>query len=127
MIGGTPNVQERLRNKIELLESLKERGIWLIDSSIIGLYRPNARRPANNIVRDVILESWNMYVKELLCRAEPDHVIVIGCYVYSLLKDSLKKIMGKEITPVCQPQKRMKSDKKIKYFKDFHSVCSGYV
>jgi hypothetical protein len=35
---GTTDFGERVRNKIRLLEDMKKRGIWLLDTSIIGLY-----------------------------------------------------------------------------------------
>jgi hypothetical protein len=34
----TPNLVERLRNKVKILRKLRENGIWLLDANIVGLY-----------------------------------------------------------------------------------------
>jgi hypothetical protein len=34
----TPSSIQRLRNKIEVLQEMKEKGMWLSDASIVGLY-----------------------------------------------------------------------------------------
>ena len=35
--GSTKSIKERVKSKIKLLEELKEKGIWLVDSSIVGI------------------------------------------------------------------------------------------
>ena len=40
-----PYFFQRIRNKISLLEALKEKGIWLLDASIVALYNNNVKPP----------------------------------------------------------------------------------
>ena len=45
----------RMKNKIKLLNSLKDRGIWLLDASIIALYIPKNRNPFTKLLISVLI------------------------------------------------------------------------
>lgn len=42
---GQTNPHQRLMNKIKLLKDLKAKGIWLVDASILALYREGEKMP----------------------------------------------------------------------------------
>ena len=88
---GTPDEEQRIKHKINLLNSLRERGIWLIDTSIMAIDRkdlPNNMMPQvlqtsrsnlpNNMVSLLLKTSWNKYTGQIVKDANPDFVIMVG-------------------------------------------------
>ncbi len=76
----------RVRNKLEILLRLKQRGIWLLDTSIIGWYIPQPTeynitmkskkihklekaRPPAVMKEDTLLLSWELYIKHVVRKA----------------------------------------------------------
>ena len=76
----------RIRNKLEILNSLKRRGIWLIDTSIIGWYiqqrteynitqksqkihKLQKARPPANMKKSTLILSWELYIKHVVRKA----------------------------------------------------------
>lgn len=74
----TPDFDTRIAKKVRLLKALRQRGIWLLDASIIGI---NEQNP--DVKREVTSESWQSYVglriRGLIPR--PKRIIVIGAAV----------------------------------------------
>ena len=58
--GGGLSVEDRLKAKLEVLEDLRERGIWLIDTSIFGWYisQPQVTSFTSESVDDMFLFSF---------------------------------------------------------------------
>lgn len=73
---GTPEFTERIKNKIALLHKLQERGIWLLDASIVGLYGNDAKSDLRDYER--VIESCWSYVESQIESAKPKYVIIIG-------------------------------------------------
>ncbi len=65
-----------MRNRVGILRALKKRGIWLIDTSIVGMYRGAINDP--DMKARVIRDSWDEYIGDLVSNARPKHIIVIG-------------------------------------------------
>ncbi len=65
----TKSLVRRINNKINLLQRMKEEGVWLVDASIIGI--DNKHKPKNGIYEDVIEYSWNDYIGQIVARSSP--------------------------------------------------------
>ncbi len=58
ILKGNTSYFGRLRNKVSILQELKRKGIWLIDASIVGIYRGSIDDP--EIKAKVIRTSWDL-------------------------------------------------------------------
>ena len=73
----------RLRRKLQILQELKDKGIWLIDASIVGWYIPqqqeyavsknsftvhklDKKRPPPGLKTPTLLLSWELYIKHVI-------------------------------------------------------------
>ena len=82
----TAKFQDRIRNKVEVLLKLKERGIWLLDTSIVGwhitqpaefnitrksnkVHKLEKARPPAKMKTDTLLLSWELYMKHVVRNA----------------------------------------------------------
>jgi len=115
---------ERIANNIDLLSRIRERGIWLIDSSIVS----------TNHVRDVrarkkILEySWNHYTGPLVrsLQPAPKHMLVIGkLFPGSALSTEISSL-GIDYTVLPQPQARLQSGY-VSFYRIYHEKCSSVI
>jgi len=86
----TPNFHQRLRNKISILEKLKEKGIWLVDASIVALYNDTIKPPPK-IMKEITIVSWEHHVSKVIHEVKPEKIIVIGVGVSNILEDKLNK------------------------------------
>ncbi len=115
--------KQRLNNKIEILWSLKQKGIWLVDSSIVALYN-NGKKPPHNVMARVIKKSWECYTGPVIKGAKPGHIICIGKAVWNILKDDIKKVVGNRCTPLKQPNAWLRSEEHMANFRRYGEVCS---
>jgi hypothetical protein len=117
--------EQRLKNKIELLKSLKGKGIWLVDASIVALY-DNGGKPSRDIMFKVIKKSWDCYTSSVIKAAGPERIICIGKDVDSMLGESVRKIIGSHrYTSIPQPNARLSSEEHMDNFKLYCSICSN--
>ena len=118
--GSTKNLKDRVNNKIDLLERLRKKGIWLVDSGIVGI---------NNLPRkqreEIIAISWNNYVKSLIKKSNPRYVICIGKTAWDVLEDKFKQIGIRDYNYVYQPQAHLASAKREKEHKKLQRICSS--
>ncbi len=59
------NQKDKLEQKIQLLQFLKDKGVWLLDCSIVGLYQ-NGQKPSINDMNDILVTSYLNYCKPIL-------------------------------------------------------------
>jgi len=118
----TTNFKQRLKNKIILLEKLKEEGIWLLDASIVALYK-KAKKPDPKTMHRVISICWDQYVSHLISETKPEKIIVIGNDVLEPLRLKLMK-MGIKPEFQKQPNARMKKEEIPNYFDRFQELCN---
>lgn len=85
---GTPEFTERIQNKIALLRRLQEKGIWLLDASIVGLYGNDAKSDIRAYQR--VIESCWPYIENQIETAKPKYVIIIGQGVSDIIEGRLK-------------------------------------
>ena len=86
---GTPSFTERLQNKVSILRQMKEKGIWLLDSSIVGLYGNEAKNDPYACAK-IIDICWNTCIEKIIEEAQPKFIIVIGKGVERVIGSRLK-------------------------------------
>jgi len=91
LLSKTPNYHERMSNKISILGQLKEKGIWLVDASIVALYN-DSKKPISGIMESVIKISWKHYISKIIQEVNPEKIIVIGKGVHKILENHLRMI-----------------------------------
>jgi len=81
--------------KIAILQSLKENGIWLLDSCPIALYRYDTNgteiKKVMSNYNNILKLSWQMYSRNELYSSHPEQIIVIGRMVWKALRHDLPK------------------------------------
>jgi hypothetical protein len=78
---GTTSVQTRLRWKVDVLEQLASRGIWLQDACAVGLYLPGGKRidsDQRRLYPQLLRESYERWVWPTVADDQPSQVWVIG-------------------------------------------------
>lgn len=95
----------RMRWKVDTLELLRDRGIWLADASVMALYAGSRRRVANpKRCTAIVRESWERFVWPDVEGDRPEEVWIVGRGVASALAGAagLREIAG----VIDQPQSR---------------------
>jgi len=119
----TPNFHQRLRNKISILEKLKEKGIWLVDASIVALYNDTIK-PTPKIMTDVLRISWEQHVSKVIRETKPKKIVVIGKGVSKDLEDELKKTnIHVDVQP--QPNARLPKKEIGKTHERYYELCNS--
>ena len=121
--GGNPKYESRLNSKIALLHQLKAMGVWLVDASVVALYRPGGGKPSQKNQEKIIQYCWDNYVGNLVKSAKPHSIIVIGNGVKKALCSRLETLSGVERRDVAQPQKRMSTTEIAKTHQIYFEVC----
>jgi len=111
---------QRLQNKIALLTDLRDRGICLVDASIVALYK-NGRKVHHMF--QALQESWRSYTRDVVLSAAPDHVICIGKGVANVVRRDLDTHFQGKYTVVPQPNAHLSSAEHMANFTRYGSVC----
>ncbi len=104
------NPKDKLEQKNQLLQFLKDSGVWLLDCSIVGLYQ-NGQKPSINDMNDILVTSFLNYCKPILLEEKPENILVIGKSVYTLFQHELKQLNA-HVDWIHQPNARVTSDKR---------------
>ena len=118
---GKTSTEQRLLNKINLLQALKAKGIWLVDTSIVALYRDGNKMPNMNAA---LLESWHAYTQDIVISSNPEHVICIGKGVASVVEGDLKRHFPGRYSVVAQPNAFLSSEEHMANYRTYSSICS---
>jgi hypothetical protein len=121
----TLDLCQRIRNKLQLLEKLKKKGIWLVDGSLAALYLPGQNKPSSEILDQALQTSWDFYVDEQVVQAKPEQIICIGHGVRYSFDSRLKKACSCSITTVKQSNARRSTLERFQTFKTYFEICSG--
>jgi len=119
----TPD-EERIQVKIDLLNDLKRKGVWLVDTSIVALYPKDSR--TSGLVEKVVKASWDAFTRDVVCACKPEQVICIGKGLEHAIGEDLKKLVSK-VTVIYQPNARLRSEEAIKDFKTCGEIVSKQV
>lgn len=130
LVSRNRNTAERIRRKFELLRKLMDRGIWLLDASPIGLYRPGATNKPNakEIVR-VLQSSWDCHIKEVILkclRCSPLKLLIIGKGVEAALRTRLldPQFSTVETMTIPQPAAFLTRAERDQMFRDCYEFCN---
>jgi len=118
--GKTKNLEERVRNKIRILKKMKEKGIWLVDGSIVGI-----NRLPTKIKRDIISLSWNHYVKNIVLKSEPKAIVFIGSPIKYVLFNEFQD-SSIDVFHQPQPQARLSSKEHKEVLRQYFRICNKY-
>ncbi|MEM2130266.1 MAG: hypothetical protein QXZ70_06680 [Candidatus Bathyarchaeia archaeon] len=119
----TPIFQQRLQNKIGILYKMQRKGIWLLDASIVGLYRSGVKNFEET--RRIIEISWDNHIANVIKELEPKFIIIIGKKVENILGSKLKSFATPYKT-MPQPQARVNSQEQLERFKEYQRICAKY-
>lgn len=119
----TPLLANRIRNKLTLLEQLRDQDIWLVDASIAALYYPGRLRPPVNY-NQVLQTSWKEHVRSTIEESRPEGILCIGCRVARTLKDRLDELqIPWGVMP--QPGAFLSSEEHLRVFKKYREVAGN--
>lgn len=122
----SPNSEDRLRTKIQLLKRLKTMGVWLVDSSVLALYTPGGGKPPLRIRERILQTCWDEYIGQVVSGANPRRIIVIGQDVARALESRLIEVTNGEHKTINQPQGLRSSDAIAEAYRSYRSVCQEY-
>lgn len=120
VLGKTPTLQ-RIGNKIKILEQLRAQGVWLVDASIVALYKDSKKIP---YMFEALKESWQSYTRDVVFSAKPEHVICIGKGVADIVKADLEKYFPAKHTVIAQPNAFLSSEEHFANYKKYSKICS---
>jgi hypothetical protein len=119
----TPSFLQRLRNKVDVLQEMKKRGVWLLDASVVGIYRAISDSETKE---KIIRICWDEHVKDIILESRPKHILVIGKGVEAILGYRLNKV-GISYTVLPQPQGvRGSSEVLSNYYNQYQRICSEF-
>lgn len=119
VLGQTP-AKQRLENKINILKHLQAQGIWLVDASIVALYKDSKKIP--NMFA-ALEESWQSYTRDIVISVHPEHVICIGKGVANVVEADLKKHFQGRYTVISQPNAFLSSEEHMENYKTYSKIC----
>ncbi|MEN4053269.1 hypothetical protein [Sulfurimonas sp. NWX79] len=119
-IQSSTHFDKRIKNKIDILNRMKDLGIWLVDTSIVALY-DNGKKPKN--MPDIIKKSWEGYTKNIILDAKPNQIVVIGKGVAQTIEKSLIE-NNLNYTVIAQPNAHLSSDEHLKNFQSYYKLCN---
>jgi len=119
ILSQTPTKQ-RIGNKIKILKQLKEQGVWLVDASIVALYRDGKKIP---FMSKALKESWQTYTRDIVIAAKPEHVICIGKGVAKVVRLDLERHFASRHTVIDQPNAHLSSEEHLANYKTYSQIC----
>jgi hypothetical protein len=113
-------IGERVRNKLALLQRLKEAGVWLVDASVAALYIPRHEKPSA-VLETALQTSWDTYVGGVVKEAHPAEIVCIGKGVAQALGHRLGGLKI-PVTVVPQPNARLSSEEHLGVFRQYYDI-----
>ena len=116
----------RVLEKIDLLNQMKERGIWLVDASVTALYRTGMPKLANGAAYGRVLRaSWEEHVGPLLRECQPEKILVIGRSVSAAISNVVDRDLPKATVHVVrQPNAFMSTQERESERIECYQFCS---
>lgn len=117
---------ERIKNKLDIIKTLKDAGVWLVDASVVALYQGGGASPSRSKKEKAIRESWNAYTKDVVLSAKPNHLICIGKGVAGVIKKDLNTYFPATHTILDQPNARLSFQAHLENFKAYSNICMSH-
>lgn len=119
----TPNCTQRIQNKIDVLEKLKQNGIWLLDASPVALYKDKIK-PKPKIMKEIIEISWKQYTSKVIQESKPQKIMIVGKTVFDILGEELRKF-DVNLDYQNQPQGIRTRNGLRESFEKYHKFCNS--
>jgi len=120
---GTPSLLERIANKVSILQKMQERGIWLLDASIVGIHGSGIEDYKTK--KTIIENCWQNRIETTIRELNPKHIVAIGKGVGNILNSELQELkIPFEILP--QPQGVRSSQGQNEYYKCYYEICERH-
>jgi len=103
--------KQRIQWKVETLETLQKRGIWVLDASFHAMYAPGGKRIPNAQKLHLHRQWWDAYGEQLITRFPQAKVWVIG----KTVADDLKKLGIPFEGWIYQPGAGRRRDRDLEY------------
>jgi hypothetical protein len=114
----------RLNAKADLLRTLRDSGVWLVDASIVGVYASGGKKPSNTLIKKILKTSFHHYVRRSIEDTQPEQVIIVGTSVRDALIEQIREIVSpNKITTVCQPNARIDGNKRQREMTELFKLC----
>jgi hypothetical protein len=111
---GERDRQQRVRNKLDLLNKMQGAGVWLIDASVTALVREGKMLVAPGDYRAVLNACWETHIREVLIECKPSlaAVLIVGRGVDDAIGDTVRRDLGDavKIQTINQPNYPMSRD-----------------
>lgn len=104
------DIDDKLNQKIKLLEFLKENGVWLLDCSIVGLYN-DGEKPFYKTMQKILKTSFSNFCVPVILKEMPDNILVIGKSVFDLIADELVHL-NTNVDWIHQPNAKISGEKR---------------
>jgi hypothetical protein len=117
---GKPKVQlsDHLGRKIELLLKMKEKGIWLLDTSIFALYPKPLEK---SLIKSLLSFSWKQYIYPKISECQPERICLIGKSFSQIVLQDLSNFQTFQTN---QPQAHLTKDESLEQFKKYYQICN---
>lgn len=117
--------QKRIRNKLDLLEKMRNAGIWLVDASVSALYHKGKKLAVGRAYHDVLKACWECYVGEVVCGCAPSAILIVGYGVKSAIGDQVRHDIGGAVVveTIKQPDARMSREDINHYRRVCFDLC----
>jgi len=124
MKAGEGDSQKRVQNKLDLLEKMRNDGIWLVDASVSALY-PKGALAASRDFLAVLRACWESHIGEVVCRCAPSAVLIVGKGVEAAVGNVVRKDLGHgvEVAVINQPNARMSAEAIANDRRDCFALC----
>lgn len=119
----TQSFIRRLHNKVDVLRKMRQKGVWLLDASIVGLY--GSGKKTHRMIEKILGICWKNHIADTILEVDPNHIIVVGKGVGSMLRSELQKLVI-PFTVIPQPQARGPSEWQLENFKKYQRICQRY-
>ena len=116
------SAEERVQYKKSLLARMKAQNTWLVDASVVALYRSHGPKLRGALYKQVLKTSWKEYVQAAVQEAKPEGVLCIGFGVAEALEYELKQL-GIPFGRLPQPNARLSSKEHLSIFQKYHQVA----
>jgi len=121
---------DRRANKIKLLQDLKKKGVWLLDASIVAIYKGSGERAKYG--EKAIHYCWD-FIRDILRKEKPERLICVGKTVTEEKLRALKNEDGLDHKQIYQPSRRRDprttslsefKEQTMKDYKTCYDVCN---
>jgi hypothetical protein len=100
---------------------MRDQGIWLVDTSIVALYKDSKKIP---FMFDALKESWKSYTRDVVVSSKPEHVICIGKGVASVVGEDLEKCFPSKYTVIAQPNAFLSAEEHFANYQTYSRICN---